>query len=434
MKKRLFAILLVLVSLVALVGCGSDPVVDYWNKFVSAVNAKDMTYISNQFNLNDSDKAKFVTENEEYYRSIPEIKCNSVTKVADCQFSSALYINNYFQLSVDATVGGVPEKFMVYIREDNKGLFFCSNFNFTNDEEDYGNKPDQLFAKSVYYQNDKYVYSFNEDHTEAYYVKSLTNERNIVIPDEIDGVPVTKVCSYAFYRVTKILSFSIPKSKLQTIVIPETCKVIEDYAFSQCTKLKEVHIPAAVETIKTRAFTGCKRVTKIYFDVETDEVDSSRGAVSQTESSAFAIEGGYNMIVGDIINLTCPDRASVTWSAPTNASTLITIDPDTGTARALGAGKVTLTAMDTQTKEKATIDIEIVDLGAKLQVNYDAFDRLNKLQAVYINASSPITIKIINGAKFNLNKTCKIYVPVDSVAMYQASSFWSDYANQIIGA
>ena len=45
MKKKLLAILLLCCSLFILMGCGGNPVIDYWNKFVDAVNNKDVKTI-----------------------------------------------------------------------------------------------------------------------------------------------------------------------------------------------------------------------------------------------------------------------------------------------------------------------------------------------------------------------------------------------------
>ena len=432
MKKKLLAILLIFVSLFILMGCGSDRVADYWNSFVNAINNKDIEYISNSFGLSERDKEKFVAENEEYYKSLPTIETKSITKITECNFSGAQYINNYYQFKVDATIGGESAELMIYLREDNKGFFFCPGFNFTNDEEPLGNTPDKIFLKSVYYQTDTYVYCFDPEKPVAYYVQSLKNEKDVVIPEQIEGVAVAGIQTYAFYKSFSILSFTISTSKLRSIVLPETLLSIGDYAFHQCKKLTEIRIPASVQTIGVGAFSGCSKLSKIYLDVETADVEGGYTPVSEKAGSAFAINGGRNMLVGDIITLTT-DRPSVTWSVPSNASTILTIDPDTGVAKAIGNGKAVITAMDNATKEKATIEIDVKACPSNVSINYDAFDRLTSLKAIYINAINPNTIKIANGNQFSLSVNCKIYVPEESVEMYKASSQWSAYANQIVG-
>ena len=441
MKKKLLAILLLCCSLFILMGCGGNPVIDYWNKFVDAVNNKDAEYISGCFGLSDDDKVKFMEEKADFYKSMPTLETKKIEIVADCNFSSTKYTNNYYQLAVEISVGGDVKEATVYMRQDNNGYLFCSDFDFVDgievgegEEKEvvYGNLPDQLFSKSVYYKTGEYTYNFNPEKTEAYFVQLDKKVSSFEIPEEIDGVPVVGIQTYAFYQSNSILSFTISASKLKKVTLPETLKTIGDYAFHQCKKLTEITIPASVESIGVRCFAGCNKLNTVYFDVETSEVENGRTPQSEKTGSAFAITGGRNMLVGDIITLIA-DRPSVSWSAGSNASTVVSVDPDTGVIKAIGAGKATITAMDTATKEKATIDIEVKACPQGLSVNYDAFDRLSGLKAIYIKAINPNTIKIANGTQFSLNSKCKIYVPEESVEMYKQSSQWSSYANQIVG-
>ena len=441
MKKKLLAIFLLCFSLIMLVGCGKNPVVEYWNNFVNAVNNKDVEYISNCFGLNDDGKAQFMEEKADFYKSMPTLETKKLEIVADCNFSSTKYINNYYQLALEISVGGDVKEATVYMREDNSGYLFCSDFDFENGfevgEEDnkvtvYGNLPDQLFSKSVYYKNGDYTYNFNPEGTEAYFVQLNKNLKSFDIPEEINGVPVVSIQTYAFYQSTDILSFTISTSKLRSVTLPSTLKSISDYAFHQCVKLTEIRIPASVESIGVRCFAGCKKLKTVYFDIETEEVENGRTPQTEKAGSAFAISEGRNMLVGDIITLIA-DRPSVSWSVGANTSTIVSVDPDTGVVKALGAGKATITAMDTSTKEKASIDIEVKACPQGLSVNYDAFDRLSGLKTIYISAINPNTIKIANGTQFSLSANCKIYVPEESVEMYKQSTQWSSYANQIVG-
>ncbi len=82
-------------------------------------------------------------------------------------------------------------------------------------------------------------------------IKGLTKEGKklsmVEIPETIDGIPVTIIASGAFHD----------RSSLLKVVLPDTIKMIGDYAFARCTKLQEISLPAAVEHIGENAFLGC---------------------------------------------------------------------------------------------------------------------------------------------------------------------------------
>ena len=73
----------------------------------------------------------------------------------------------------------------------------------------------------------------------------------LVIPDKIDGLPVTSIGTYAFYKCTRLTSVTIPNSVTS----------IGDNAFSWCTGLTSVTIPDSVTSIGVNAFWGCSRLT-----------------------------------------------------------------------------------------------------------------------------------------------------------------------------
>ncbi|MDB8004370.1 leucine-rich repeat domain-containing protein, partial [[Eubacterium] siraeum] len=70
------------------------------------------------------------------------------------------------------------------------------------------------------------------------------NDKEFVIPSEIDGIPVTKINGYAFEGCKSLTS----------VTIPDTVTIIYDEAFLNCPMLKEVTIPASVKEISNYAF------------------------------------------------------------------------------------------------------------------------------------------------------------------------------------
>ncbi len=95
-----------------------------------------------------------------------------------------------------------------------------------------------------------YDYIVLEDGTAEIYMYHGA-ERDVVIPDELDGLPVSSVGMFAFYDVT-------------SIAIPETVAMIDMYAFAGVETLKEVTIPTSVEYIGEGAFEDTA-LTDVYY-------------------------------------------------------------------------------------------------------------------------------------------------------------------------
>ncbi len=107
----------------------------------------------------------------------------------------------------------------------------------------------------------------------------------LVIPDEIDGVPVRDIAPYAFQWQTGITSVTLPESirtigarafmncgRLETVVMPSKMLMgsIGESAFAQCTALKNITLPKYVTFIGAQAFSGCEALTEITWSVPAE--------------------------------------------------------------------------------------------------------------------------------------------------------------------
>ena len=98
----------------------------------------------------------------------------------------------------------------------------------------------------------------------------------VTIPNQIDGLPVTRIGEYAFYGCTSLESITIPNSvtrideyafmdctSLESITIPDSVMSIGEYAFHGCTSLESIIIPDSVTSIGGGAFFGCTSLESI---------------------------------------------------------------------------------------------------------------------------------------------------------------------------
>lgn len=75
----------------------------------------------------------------------------------------------------------------------------------------------------------------------------------LVIPSEIDGIPVEMISGHAFYK----------KYQIKQVIISDGIREIGEYAFSECNNLTFVSIPDSVEKIDGSAFWYCDKLDNI---------------------------------------------------------------------------------------------------------------------------------------------------------------------------
>jgi hypothetical protein len=68
------------------------------------------------------------------------------------------------------------------------------------------------------------------------------------------GNGVNKICEHAFFECTKI----------ETITLPESLEVLEDYALNGCESIINITIPERVTTIGEYCFANCSSLETLY--------------------------------------------------------------------------------------------------------------------------------------------------------------------------
>lgn len=84
--------------------------------------------------------------------------------------------------------------------------------------------------------------------------------KNLVVPDKYKGKMVTKNDKFAFNG----------NSTVETLILPNTIKSINDRCFQSCLKLKEVYIPSGI--IGGLSFYGCNNLNKVILGINVTEI------------------------------------------------------------------------------------------------------------------------------------------------------------------
>lgn len=444
-KIKVFLLMLIFIIPFTLIGCSTKEASDLWEEYVEGINAyygtenktEAATRVGKTFYSTEAEVQEFLEST--YFddlgaASIETIKTEVVLK---CDFSSSLSPQTYYKLVVDALINGTEKTLDLYIYTNTSGVYFCSPITLTG--EKLGNEPNEVWLSQVYYETEdkNLLYSLSEDNDYIKIIRNVGNPKEITIPTEIDGVPVTEISSYAFYRFSKILCFTFPSSKLATLVIPEGIKTIGEYAFFQNTKIEELVIPQSVDKISSMAFTGCRGLKTVTFLRETEEILNKEELTSKSygeTDTPLEIKGAYDMEEGEILILKAVTESTspVKWSSD---ATSVTVNADTGEVFAAGTGnniKIKVEFRDNP-QVYAEVIINISTVESKVEISNDTFNRCSSLETIYISAKNPNTLKIggTGNPQFNLTKDVKIYVPQGSLKMYAQNKSWSAYAEQL---
>lgn len=147
--------------------------------------------------------------------------------------------------------------------------------------EDYGN----FSYTTVEPEEGEDFEAYNE--IVGYKVSDESMDTVVVIPSEIEDVPVTKICASAFSW----------KETLTEIIIPDTVTIIENAAFYNCPDLKVVVIPDSVTYIGESAFQNCSSLEYVLLGNGLVEIGDI--AFKDCASLAYLDLGDSVKIVGD---------------------------------------------------------------------------------------------------------------------------------------
>ena len=83
--------------------------------------------------------------------------------------------------------------------------------------------------------------------------------KNVVIPEKIEGLPVTSVEQNSFVS-----------SAVETVFFPKTIQTVSDSAFVSCSNLNTIVFFDNIESISERSFSNCKKLTNVRINAVMD--------------------------------------------------------------------------------------------------------------------------------------------------------------------
>ena len=127
-----------------------------------------------------------------------------------------------------------------------------------------------MTAQAAY---DDFVYE--EEENGITIIKYRGEDKEVVIPDKINGTKVTAIGDSAFRNCENLTDITLPESVtsiggfgfsgtgLTSITIPKNVRSIGNGAFYGCNSLKSITIPKGVSCIDYNTFMSCSSLTSI---------------------------------------------------------------------------------------------------------------------------------------------------------------------------
>lgn len=148
----------------------------------------------------------------------------------------------------------------------------------------------------------------------------LSEECDVVIPSEYNGLPVTEIAPLVFWNSHYLKSLTIPATvtyireyaftgckNLEKVVFDEESQLntIGGCAFANCSSLKEIELPESLEIIEGAAFSACTSLESIHIPKNVNEINchfmansfekctSLKSITIDEENQTYTMEGDF---------------------------------------------------------------------------------------------------------------------------------------------
>ena len=124
-------------------------------------------------------------------------------------------------------------------------ILFCLALLAGGKEREASKEPEETGKEEELYTQEEELHTKGEEYLSYLYVKGeegiviyeyLGEEKTLVIPDKIQGMPVVEIRG-------------MKNTDLEKVVLPDSVKIIGDYVFDECKDLREIRLPANIKSI-----------------------------------------------------------------------------------------------------------------------------------------------------------------------------------------
>lgn len=130
------------------------------------------------------------------------------------------------------------------------------------------------------------LWEFTSERDEITITGYLGNEREIVIPSEIAGMPVTTIGTAAFEH-----------SDFTSVVLPNGIRSIEEDAFEKCESLISINIPDGVSDIGHEAFKHCTALISLRLPDSVTNIGDGAFSACENLTLIFSRESYFAQII-----------------------------------------------------------------------------------------------------------------------------------------
>ena len=192
-------------------------------------------------------------------------------------------------------------------------------------------------------------------------------------------------------------------------VIPNSVVSIGRNAFFYCSSLTSISIPSSVTSIGTDVFNGCG-LEQITVDTENTVYDSRENcnAIIETASNTLMVGCSNTIIPNSVITIGIGafyDRDNLTAIAIPNS----------------------VTSIGLSAFEQCNNLVSVIIGNSMSSIEDRAFYNCNGIDSMTMFVETPSALG--NYVFYNVNKTIPVYVPVGTMATYQAASGWNEFTN-----
>ncbi len=126
----------------------------------------------------------------------------------------------------------------------------------------------------------------------------------VIIPEQIDGLPVTELGTWLFANNTPVRAVMIPKTvetlsnlfinnKTVELVVCDGVKDIEYLTFGNCSSLHTLVLGDALQSLDSSVFFNCGSLEALYIPPSVTQIDEEAFLCASTSLTLYGEEGSY---------------------------------------------------------------------------------------------------------------------------------------------